>query len=90
MSSPLSIVTYDRMEELIARLEKEGAKRIYLSHQPVDEEKARRIALELRKHGFTAIVAADARPHKKAPFDEHDKEIIRQVIASCDFTLVVF
>jgi len=77
------------MEELVSQLRKNNAKKIYLSHQPHDEERARIIAFELRRRGFTVIVAADARPHKEAILDEHDKEIVKQVIASCDFTLVI-
>ncbi|MCJ7424965.1 hypothetical protein MUP01_11975 [Candidatus Bathyarchaeota archaeon] len=74
----------------IKRLRAEGVKRIYLSHDPRDEAKARQMAHYLRARGFDPVVAADARPHKTAILDEDDKYIVSKVIASCQYTMVIF
>ena len=62
--------------------------RFYLSHDPWQEEDARRLAEKLRRQGHEVIVAADARPHKDKPHDEDDLEVVRQVIESCDAVIV--
>lgn len=74
--------------QLVKMLERVKARRIYLSHYPEQEADARRFASKLRREGFQVIVAADARPHKDEPVDKSDDDIVSQVIASCDVTVV--
>jgi hypothetical protein len=71
----------DGVPALIANLKGAGVKRVYLSHQPEDEQVARGIAAELFAVGINAIVAADVRCKGLAAVDE--------AIASCDYTVVV-
>lgn len=79
----------DTYNDVLKTLRQKGAKRIYLSHDPKDENFARAFASRLKQAGYTVIVAADARPHKDGIKDKDDEEIVAQVIASCDTTLVL-
>jgi len=74
----------------IKRLKAEGVKRIYLSHDPRNEAKARHMADYLRARGFDPVVAADARPHRDAIRDKEDEYVVSKVIASCQYTMVIF
>jgi len=73
----------------IKRLRAEGVKRIYLSHDPRNEAKARQMAYYLRARGFDPVVAADARPHKDTIRDKEDEYVVSKVIASCQYTMVI-
>jgi hypothetical protein len=66
---------------LISHLKGVGVKKVYLSHQPEDEQVARGIAARLFAVGINAIVAADVRVKGLAAVDA--------AIASCDYTVVV-
>ena len=78
-----------QVEKTVDLLKKHGYKRIYLSHAPNQEQLARQFAAKLRIYDLTVIVAADARPHKDYIHDDADREIINQVIASCDHVIVL-
>lgn len=62
--------------------------KFYVSHNPSEEEGARRLAKKLEKEGHEVIVAADARPHKDKPHDEHDLEAVRKIIGTCDAVIM--
>lgn len=85
MKSPPTIKS---RKQLIDHLKKEGHKKIYLSHQPWQEEEARELAQKLTGEGFNVIVGADARPHKDNPRDDKDLETVRKIIVSCDVVIV--
>jgi len=77
-----------KLTRFISKLKKANYHKIYLSHEPWQEQEARQFAEKLRNQGFTVIVAADARPHKDNPHDRADLEIVRRVIKSCDVLIV--
>lgn len=71
----------ESVNALIANLKGAGVKRVYLSHQPEDEQVARGIAARLFTVGIDAVVAADVRSKGLVAVEE--------AIASCDYTVVV-
>lgn len=73
---------------LVKRLKEKDHRRIYLSHEPWQEQEARDLARRLTEKGFTIIIGVDARPHKDRPHDEDDLDVVRKTIDSCDAVVV--
>lgn len=64
------------------------AMKLYLSHEPDQEEDARRFAKKLETMGHTVVVAADVRPCKEKPRDQYDLEVVRKAIEACDAVVI--
>lgn len=55
--------------------------RVYVIHDPADEELARRLAKDLKGKGHEALVAAD--------FRSKGEKAVEEAIASCDKSIVL-
>ncbi len=71
----------DGVNALIVTLKGAGVRKVFLSHQPEDEQVARGVAARLFAVEIDAVVAADVRVEGLAA--------VKDAMASCDYTVVV-
>jgi len=69
--------------------ERRGRLKIYLIHDPADEEHAREVAERLREEGIEPVVAADVRRGWWGPEDGEDLANVARAIRDSDAVLLV-
>ena len=75
-------------DTLVDLLRKRNFKKVYLSHEPWQEDEAREFSQKLNQKGVEVVVAADVRPSKIAPRSAEDLKVVGKAIDGCDACVV--